>query len=441
MGILDSLIHLPTAEQWPLIKPLILLMQMFFLPFMGLLIVSAIASVAFRLAGKSEGLSRDLIDLGMRHPAAWLIFGLLPLISMLFLYSQYLFDQPIPIGAYLLRISGLLLAGIVLLLVYRKTLMVAAGGLGAMLLMGGMFHFIATVTLLAVPERWELVELPVPFFHSYQPIVHFKIFLAGSLLFTGAATLVAFFHWREREVLTPSAELPLVMRLAYGLLIFGIVPIPALLVVDFATAQFFTLRTDVFGLAFWMLAVLLVLGVMVVSMVMKQHTRYAWPAFVLSLVFLGLFAGRQQKQISVGNREHEQATHRRVEEIRAAVIAERMELYASASELPADAGEQLFSRVCSACHAFDARLVGPPYNEVLPKYVDDLEGMTEFILNPSRVNTDYPAMPNQGLRRAEARAVAAYLLSQFTGEPVGGEAGEEGGAGEAGEHSAGGRDR
>jgi hypothetical protein len=155
MGILDSLIHLPTAEQWPLIKPLILLMQMFFLPFMGLLIVSAIASVAFRLAGKSEGLSRDLIDLGMRHPAAWLIFGLLPLISMLFLYSQYLFDQPIPIGAYLLRISGLLLAGIVLLLVYRKTLMVAAGGLGAMLLMGGMFHFIATVTLLAVPERWE----------------------------------------------------------------------------------------------------------------------------------------------------------------------------------------------------------------------------------------------------------------------------------------------
>jgi hypothetical protein len=77
-------------------------------------------------------------------------------------------------------------------------------------------------------------------------------------------------------------------------------------------------------------------------------------------------------------------------------------------------------------------LVGPPYNDVLPKYVDDLEGMTEFVLNPSRVNTDYPAMPNQGLRRAEARAVAAYLLSRYMGEPMGAEAGEAGGAGEEG---------
>ncbi len=423
MGIIESLIHLPTAEQWPLIKPLILLMQVFFMPFMGLLIVSSAASVAFRLAGKSEGLCKDLIDLGLRNPAAWFVFGVLPLVSMLFLYGQYLFEQPIPIADYLLRITALVLVGIGLLFVYRKTMMVAAGGLAVLLLMGGMFHFLATVSLLAVPERWELVELPLPFFHSYQPIVHFKIFLAGSLLFTGASTLVAFFHWREREVLTPSDDLGLVTRLAYGLLIFGIIPIPALLIVDLATAQFFTMRSDVFALAFWMLAVLLVTGVLVIGMVMKQHTRYAWPVFVCSLVFLGLFAGRQQKQITIGNQEYERVTHRRVEEIRAALVAERLELYASAAELPADAGEQLFNRVCSACHDFNTRLVGPPYNDVLPKYVDDLEGMTEFVLNPYRVNTDYPAMPNQGLRRAEARAVASYLLLRFTGEPVGTEAG------------------
>jgi cytochrome c len=438
MGFIETLIHLPTAEQWPLIKPLILLMQVFFLPFLGLLIVSSIASVAFRVAGRSEGLSRDMIDLGLRHPAAWLIFGLLPLISMLFLYSQYLFDQPIAITAYLLRISGLVLVGFVLLLVYRRSLNVVAGGLGALLLMGGMYHFIATVSLIAVPERWALVELPLPFFHSFQPIIHFKIFLAGALLFTGASTLVAFFQWREREVLTPSADLPLVQRIAFGLLIFGIIPLPALLIVDFATAPFFTLRADVFGLAFWMLATVLVLGFLVVGMVMKQHSRHAWPVFVLSLVFFALFAGRQQSQISVGNQEHDLATHRRVEEIRAVLVAERQELYALAAELPADAGEQLFDRVCSACHDFDARIVGPPYNDVLPKYVDDLEGMTEFVLNPSRVNTDFPAMPNQGLRRAEARAVAAYLLTVFTGEPVGGEEGEEGGEGE---HSDGGSDR
>jgi mono/diheme cytochrome c family protein len=424
MGFIETLIHLPTAEQWPLIKPLILLMQVFFLPFLGLLIVSAILSVVFRLAGRSEGLSRDMIDLGLRHPAAWLIFGLLPLVAMLFLYSQYLFDQPIPITAYLVRIVGLVVAGLVLLQVYRRSLNVAVGGLGALVLMGGMFHFIATVSLLAVPERWALVELPLPFFHSFQPIVHFKIFLAGALLFTGASTLIVFFHWPEREVHTPSVDLPLVTRVAYGLLIFGLVPIPALLIVDFAIAPFFTLRSEVFWLAFWMLAVLLVLGVLIVSMVTKQHTRYAWPVFVFSLVFLGLFAGRQQSQITVGNQENEHATLRHAQEIRAELVAARQELYASASELPADAGEQLFNRVCSACHSFETRVVGPPYNDVLAKYVNDLEGLAGFVFSPSKVNADYPAMPNQGLRRAEARAVAAYLLTRFTGEPVGGGAGE-----------------
>ena len=225
MGFVETLIHLPTAEQWPLIKPLILLMQVFFLPFLGLLIISAILSVAFRLAGRSEGLSRDMIDLGLRHPAAWLIFGLLPLVAMLFLYSQYLFEQPIPITVYLMRILGLVVVGFVLLLVYRRSLNVAVGGLGALALMGGMFHFIATISLIAVPERWALVELPLPFFHSFQPIIHFKIFLAGALLFTGASTLIAFFKWPEREVNTPSVDQPLVARVAYGLLVFGLLPI------------------------------------------------------------------------------------------------------------------------------------------------------------------------------------------------------------------------
>ncbi len=420
MGFIETLIHLPTAEQWPLLKPLIMLMQVFFLPFMGLLIVSTILSVVFRLAGRSEGLSRDMIDLGLRHPAAWLVFGLLPLVAMLFLYSQSLFGQPIPITAYMVRILGLVIVGFALLWVYRKSLNVAVGGLGALVLMGGMFHFMATLSLLAVPERWALVELPLPFFHSFQPIVHFKIFLAGALLFTGASTLIVFFKWPEREVLTPKDDQLLVARVAYGLLIFGLLPLPALLIADFATAPFFTLRSDVFGLAFWMLAVLLVLGVLIISMVTKQHTRYAWPSFVFSLVFLGLFAGRQQSQITVGNQENELATHRHVEEIRAELVAARQELYASAAELPADAGEQLFNRVCSACHSFDTPIVGPPYNDVLAKYVDDLEGLAGFVFSPSKVNADYPAMPNQGLRRAEARAVAAYLLTRFTGEPVGG---------------------
>ena len=434
MGIVDSLIHLPTAEQWPLIKPLILLMLLFFLPFMGLLLISTIVSVAFRLVGKPKELSLDLIDLGLKHPAAWLVFGLFPMVTMLFLFSQYLYGFPIAISAYLTRILGLLIVGFVLVLFYRRTLLPPLGALGALVLMGGLYHFHATVSLVAMPERWALVELPLPFYHSIQPVIFFSIFLMGALLFTGASILVAYFHWPEREIFTPEGERTQLAHIAYGMLLVGIFPIPILLIADYLTAPFFTLNSDSFFIAGWMLVVLLLLGLFLIRMISGGHTRHGWATFMLSLAFLGLFAGRQQHQITIGNQENELAVVRETGEIRAELVAAREELYAAASELPENAGEQLFNTICSACHAFDTRVVGPPYNDVLEKYAGDLEGLAGFIFSPSKVDEDYPAMPNQGLRRAEARAVAAYLLAQFTGEPAG-EVEEAGGAAESAEDS------
>jgi cytochrome c1 len=58
-------------------------------------------------------------------------------------------------------------------------------------------------------------------------------------------------------------------------------------------------------------------------------------------------------------------------------------------------------------------LVGPPYNEVLPKYVNNKDALVQFILNPQKINPAYPAMPNQGLKPNEARAVAEYILSTY----------------------------
>jgi cytochrome c len=76
-------------------------------------------------------------------------------------------------------------------------------------------------------------------------------------------------------------------------------------------------------------------------------------------------------------------------------------------------GEQIFNQKCIACHRFDQRLVGPSYNEVLPKYEGNLETLKDFILNPVKVNPDYPAMPNQGLKPIEAESAAMYLLQKY----------------------------
>jgi cytochrome c len=78
-------------------------------------------------------------------------------------------------------------------------------------------------------------------------------------------------------------------------------------------------------------------------------------------------------------------------------------------------GEDIFNAKCSACHLFDQKKVGPPYNETIPKYNGDKAKIMAFVLNPSKINPAYPPMPNQGLKPAEADSIVSYLLSKVAG--------------------------
>jgi cytochrome c551/c552 len=74
-------------------------------------------------------------------------------------------------------------------------------------------------------------------------------------------------------------------------------------------------------------------------------------------------------------------------------------------------GKSVFETVCAVCHRFDSRLVGPPFNEVVPKYKGNVEGLKAFIRNPVKVNPAYPAMPKHALSEEEIDAVARYLMT------------------------------
>ncbi|MGE5363701.1 MAG: c-type cytochrome [Bacteroidota bacterium] len=76
-------------------------------------------------------------------------------------------------------------------------------------------------------------------------------------------------------------------------------------------------------------------------------------------------------------------------------------------------GKAIFDGRCSACHRFDMKLVGPAYKDVLPKYEGKMDQLTGFILNPVKVNPAFPPMPNQGVKPAEAKAVAEYIMKTY----------------------------
>jgi cytochrome c len=78
--------------------------------------------------------------------------------------------------------------------------------------------------------------------------------------------------------------------------------------------------------------------------------------------------------------------------------------------------EAIYNTKCIACHKFDVKLVGPPYQETVPKYAGDVKKLAEFIYNPQKINPAFPPMPNQGLKQKEADAMAQWLIKKVSGK-------------------------
>ncbi len=431
MGVLDRLVLFPTAEHLPLLEPLIFVMLLFFLPFVGLVIVSTVGSLLTQ--PRYPGLSRDLMETGVRNSATWLVFGLVPLATLTFLYIQLLTGAPVHMGNYLGKIFVISAVGFALLHLYKRTRHPAAGVLGFLATIGASFHFIASLTLLIYPEKWALMRGPLPFLFSIQAVIHFLAFLALGASLAGAAILMIHFQWPDRRPHARPENQALLRGIGQGAALGGTLLAGPLLLWDFYAAPIQALSPAAYQTALALLAVLLVVALLAVAMIRRGHARYGWPAFVLMVVAFGLNTHKLQLFQANAMQEQQLVLAAEVQERREQYVAEREAQYTTAQDLGLEEGGRIFRERCTACHQFDRRVVGPPYNDVLPKYEEDFDGLVGFILDPVKVDPDYPPMPDQGLRRAEARAVAAYLWKEFSGvDPTASasEAAQEDGQGE-----------
>jgi cytochrome c551/c552 len=77
-------------------------------------------------------------------------------------------------------------------------------------------------------------------------------------------------------------------------------------------------------------------------------------------------------------------------------------------------GEDIFFAKCTNCHREDSKFVGPAIKDFLAKYKDKKAEMIKFVLNPTKVDKKYPAMPNQGLKQIEAEAVVNYIFQEYS---------------------------
>ena len=78
---------------------------------------------------------------------------------------------------------------------------------------------------------------------------------------------------------------------------------------------------------------------------------------------------------------------------------------------PGERGKVVFLGICSGCHIYTGRMIGPPIQVIQALYMDNPQGLADFIAHPVKKRDDYPEMPPQDYLDPETRlAVAEYML-------------------------------
>jgi parallel beta-helix repeat protein len=83
----------------------------------------------------------------------------------------------------------------------------------------------------------------------------------------------------------------------------------------------------------------------------------------------------------------------------------------SDADFEKEIGKRTYYGVCTGCHTYSVRMIGPSVKSIQALYFDDPEGIAAYIENPIKKREDFPEMPPQNYLTEETRmAVAKYLL-------------------------------
>jgi len=380
-----------------------------------MVMVSSIASVAYRKP--KPKLSDDFINLTLGKIGTWLIFGLLPTLSLAVLYKLHLFNTTVPIHQYILRLLGLQAVAMVLLFIYRKTKHLAIGGLGALAVMGYCFHLIDVLAFLIFPEKWAFHKFLVPYpLYYVTPLVQFAAFIMLSLIMTGAAILFIYYRWSERKLSEDVPHYDLLKYHGFGLAMAGSLIMPLMVIWDLAILPAYSLSVSVFVLAGLIMVVLFFLALFTSFMIRdykEKKPRYAVIVFVLAIVAFGLVIGKDRTVQANANLETIAVLKMDAQKVWDHEVGRREEIYAKSAGIDPKKGEEIYNQVCTACHAFDTKKLGPPLNTVLPKYVGKDQELIDFINKPRKVDPNYPAMPSPGLTTIKIKSVVKFLMGKF----------------------------
>lgn len=448
MEFLDKLVLPHSGDNLNMLRYLLLLALLLFEIFAGALLGSAVLSLFFarkaRITGKEtfHRLALNYIDLITMKRSMGIGLGIVPFASIILIFVQLLHGASNVIVSQLVISFVLFCAALVLLNFYRHTSHLngifsffkskdalesnaffeqnfreisaeaesfnkKASFWGVVLLIISMWIFIGSLAISTDANKWNVSNSLFHILFSFGSVIKFVHFLTASFAIASIAFIVKYFYWDKPGNMNEEFSDYARKLNTYIALIFTAVQ-PVLFVFNIMTMQKQVL--SVLPFAFMLIAAVLsfILIRMLYSNLKENNYNATTVAFYIFIAIFGLFIFKEQSYFGIASKDHIHLLSEKYEKVQVELASARVET--------ADVnGMEVYKKKCAACHQFDEKLVGPPHKQVLIKYQSNKDALTKFILNPVKVDPEYPAMPNMGLTPREAKAVVEYMFEEYGG--------------------------
>ncbi|MCZ6702939.1 MAG: hypothetical protein O6940_07855 [Ignavibacteria bacterium] len=416
MDFFDTLALPQSAEHIELLHYLLIILLFIFIPFISMIFSGTWLSLHYKKKEKIElddnykKISKDLIEIVTVNKNVGLILGLMPLLTAILIFSQ-LFQATDTSSLIYLIISFLLLTiSLNYIYDYRNSFKYVvdvdlnSGKIGLAFLFFALWFFVAGITSAIFYSDWQSSGLFGDLF-SWRVLVRFIYFLIASFTITGGGLLFGIFYLDDGRRNDEEEYGKFVRSKAIKITFISGIFIPFFMLINLFMMPEDSLSGAVFSFIVIGL-VLLFLGYNFLYMIFARfNSKYTALLFSTLLFMVLSVIISDQSVMSNSTKIHSATLASQYDEI-------LMELKGEGG--PAEInGEEIYNVRCVSCHKFDVKLVGPPHNKVIPKYIGNEAELVAFIRNPGKIDPEYPPMPNPGLKPAEAKAVAEYLLKTF----------------------------
>ncbi len=449
MNFLDKLVIPESSEHLTLLRYLLVLVTIFFVTYASIALIASTFSVIFDRSARKNGIkhyskfAQDLADLAAPSKGFVYAMAVLPLVTAILIYAQLLYGMNVGITSYLFYSAIFYFVGFYFLYGYKRSLHLNSifttfqslssskgsevqsdvvkdvdvyerataaltkygGRRSAILFWIGTWIFVGATRLAFTPERWSDSSL-ISVLFSVDTIWSLVSYAVTALVITSAAVLFFFFKWEKGIAVSADESYRTFVKkhvLPVGIIAVAVEPILILFVIQNLPQSGISNLTFAAACIGMFIALLVLL--LFYSMLRDSQVNLGSYAFASVVVLVFVWAARDEIAFHYATRDQNQVLGQRYETMLASLNPNTAQ--------PVTSGEDIYNGRCSACHRFDIKLVGPPYNQTLPNFVGKMDSLEDFIMNPRQVVPGYPPMPSQGLKPAEVQAVAEYIMGVY----------------------------